>query len=307
MGQIATTIEQQIERLENRGMIVPDYEKAKEHLLDIGYYRLGFYWFYFEKDKEHNFFDYTNLDDVIDLYYLDIDLKNLLLKYIYRIEVHFRTQLIYFASNCYPDIPNWYSSRKIVDKNVVFQISKSYDTLKLKNEIIKKHHLKYPADKYAPAWKTMEFLTFGQVLKIYSKLKDENLKKVIANSYQLREPQALIDYLTAILNIRNICSHSNVLFDYNQPTGISRIPNKQFRIKSRNTTNLNASLRLILFVLSKISMNRTSELELLFYSKVNEAKQNEKLKQIIDIHINLDLIEKVIPLYNKSAPLYVLL
>lgn len=137
MGQIATTIEQQIERLENRGMIIPDYEKAKEHLLDIGYYRLGFYWYYFEKDKEHNFQDYTNLDDVIDLYYLDIDLKNLLLKYIYRIEVHFRTQLIYFASNCYSDTPNWYSCRKIVDKNVVFQISKSYDTLKLKNEIIK--------------------------------------------------------------------------------------------------------------------------------------------------------------------------
>src|SRR5690606_39785255 len=67
-----STIEQQIERLESRGMTIPDYEKAKEHLLDIGYYRLGFYWYYFEKDKEHNFFDYTNLDDVIDLYYLDI-------------------------------------------------------------------------------------------------------------------------------------------------------------------------------------------------------------------------------------------
>ncbi len=54
-------------------------------------------------------------------------------------------------------------------------------------------------------------------------------------------------------------------------------------------------------------MNRTNELELLFYSKVNEAKQNEKLKQIIDTHINLDLTENVIPLYNKSAPLYILL
>lgn len=38
MGQIATTIEQQIERLESRGMIIPDYEKAKEHL--YGYWLL---------------------------------------------------------------------------------------------------------------------------------------------------------------------------------------------------------------------------------------------------------------------------
>ena len=278
MGNIATTIEQQVEQLENRGMIIPDIEKAKEHLLDIGYYRLGFYWYYFEKDKKHNFFENTNLDNVIELYYLDIDLKNLLLKYIYRIEVHFRTQLIYHTSNWYSEFPDWYSNRKIVDKNVVFQICKSYETLKLKNEIIKKHHSKYPSDKYAPAWKTMEFLTFGQILKIYSSLKDEKLKSRIANAYELRDAQLLIEYLKAILNIRNICSHSNVLFDYNQPKGIQRIPNKRFRIKSRNTTDLNASLRLILFLLSKISINRTDELERLFYSTVCEAKQNQSLK-----------------------------
>lgn len=307
MGQLATTIEQQIERLKNRGMIIPDYEKAKEHLLDIGYYRLGFYWYYFEKDKNHNFIENTNLDDVIYLYYLDIDLKNLLLKYIYRIEVHFRTQLIYYASNFYPNTPNWYSNSEIVNKKVVSHIGKYYKTLKFKNEIIKKHHIKYPKEEFAPAWKTLEFLTFGQVLRIYSDLKSENLKREIANSYQLRDPQVFIDYLTAVLNIRNICSHSNVLFDYNQPTGINRIPNKQFRVKSRNSTNLNASLRLVLFFLSKISMNRTNELEHLFYSKVNEAKQNEKLKQIIESHINLDLTENVIHLHDKSAPLYILL
>lgn len=307
MGNIATTVEDQINILKSIGMIIPDYDKAKEHLLDIGYYRLGFYWYYFEKDKTHNFTDKTNLDDIIDLYYLDIDLKNLLLKYIYRIEVHFRTQLIYHTSNMYLDTPNWYSNKKIVNKNIVFNICKSYETLKVKNNIIKKHHIKYTDEKYAPAWKTMEFLTFGQILKIYSNLKSNELKCTITNSYQLREPSTLIDYLTAILNIRNICSHSNVLFDYNQPTGIARIPNKQFRIKSRNTTNLNASLRLILFILSKISVNRTKELEQSFYTIVNEKRNNEKLKKIIDTHINLDFTENGVNLQDKSAPLYILL
>lgn len=307
MGQIATTIEQQIEILQTRGMIISDVEKAKEHLLDIGYYRLGFYWYYFEKDKSHNFIEGTNLDDIIVLYYLDIDLKNLLLKYIYRIEVHFRTQLVYSVSNWYIDCPNWYSNKKIVDKKIVFQICKSYETLKIKNGIIKKHHFKYPSDKYAPAWKIMEFITFGQILKIYSNLKEEKLKYKIADSYQLREYESLVDYLIAIINIRNICSHSNVLFDYNQPKGISRIPNTRFRVKSRNTTNLNASLRLILFILSKISLNRANELEQLFYSKVQEGKQNEMLKKIIDIHISLDSTENVLNLHSKSAPLYILL
>ena len=39
----ATSIEEQIQLLEERGMIFNDKEKAKEILLDIGYYRLGFY------------------------------------------------------------------------------------------------------------------------------------------------------------------------------------------------------------------------------------------------------------------------
>ena len=45
----ATTIDEQIAKLLSRGMVIDDVEKAKENLLDIGYFRLGFYWFPFEK------------------------------------------------------------------------------------------------------------------------------------------------------------------------------------------------------------------------------------------------------------------
>ena len=41
--KIASTVEQQIELLRQRGMVVEDEEKAKEILLDVGYYRLGFF------------------------------------------------------------------------------------------------------------------------------------------------------------------------------------------------------------------------------------------------------------------------
>ncbi|MBD1429827.1 hypothetical protein [Sphingobacterium litopenaei] len=45
MGNKATTIDEQITLLRSRGMSIPDdqIEKIKEYLLDIGYYRLGFY------------------------------------------------------------------------------------------------------------------------------------------------------------------------------------------------------------------------------------------------------------------------
>ena len=45
----ALNIEEQINKLKEHGMVFEDEEKAKEILLDVGYYRLGFYSFPFEK------------------------------------------------------------------------------------------------------------------------------------------------------------------------------------------------------------------------------------------------------------------
>ena len=44
----AKTIDEQIEILRSHGIIVNDECKAKEILHDIGYYRLGFYFFPFD-------------------------------------------------------------------------------------------------------------------------------------------------------------------------------------------------------------------------------------------------------------------
>jgi abortive infection bacteriophage resistance protein len=112
MGKIATNIDEQLDLLEGRGMVLGDRDKAKEYLLDIGYYRLGFYWHYFETDAQHNFLANTKVETIRELYYFDFDLKYLLSKYIYRIEVHFRTQLVYLVSNKHKDTPTWFIDKK---------------------------------------------------------------------------------------------------------------------------------------------------------------------------------------------------
>lgn len=101
----ATTIDEQIEKLQSRNIKIEDIEKAKEQLLDIGYYRLGFYLFPFEEsypnreNRTHKMKPNTSFDDAVKLYYFDFDLRNLLLRYTSRIEVAFRTYLTYYISN----------------------------------------------------------------------------------------------------------------------------------------------------------------------------------------------------------------
>ena len=120
MGNIAKNVDEQIDLLQSRGMIINDIEKAKEVLLDVGYYRLGFYWFPYEVDypqKHHRTHEFTkgaDFDNAVKLYYFDFNLRNILLKALSRIEIAFRTKVIYFVSNKYKNSPTWF-----VDTNVV--------------------------------------------------------------------------------------------------------------------------------------------------------------------------------------------
>lgn len=258
-------------------------------MLDIGYYRLGFYFYYFQDSLTHNFEEDICLDDVVDLYYFDFDIKMLLLRYIYRIEVHFRTQLVYHTSNLYSANNVWYSDPKIVNSDILKEFNNIYYNLKTKNNILVKHHTKYPNDAFAPAWKVFEFFTFGQTFKFYSNLKNEELKKMIAGVYGFRDVSLLNNYLISIINIRNICSHNAVLYDFNQPIGIRRIPNLNYRFKTSNTTNLNASIRLVLYLLSKISQNRAADLESDLKEQFEKGKSKVLINRMINNKIKFDL------------------
>lgn len=306
MGDKAITIQKQIKKLEDRVLIIKDKPKAEETLLDIGYYRLGFYWYYFQNPKkDHEFNCKIELEEIVKLYYFDFDIKHLLSKYIYRIEVHFRTQVLYFVSNHYNKNNTWYVDPTIVNNHILKEFNNIYFNIK-KSGPLKKHHNKHKKHIYAPAWKTFEFLTFGQIFKFYSNLKNNDLKNQIAGVYGIKDYKShyevnkkedekhedfevLENFFKAIIRIRNICSHNGVLYDFNQPVNIWTIPDEKFRIKGRNNNNLTASIRLILYILSKVSVNRVDELNKSLKEIFNKLDCCKEVDDVIQQKINFDL------------------
>ena len=121
----ATTLDEQVDKLKNRGLVINDEEKAKEVLLDIGYYRFGAYLFPFEKkypskkNRDHVYKDGTDFYDALDLYYFDCDLRRLLMKYLTRIEVNIRTYITYHVSNLYKTKPCWFISHSVMKPSYV--------------------------------------------------------------------------------------------------------------------------------------------------------------------------------------------
>ena len=281
MAGIATDVDNQILKLQERVMILDlEPEKVKEILLDIGYYRLGFYWHPFEINASHQFQEGTLFSNAVTLYYLDVDLRNLLLKYLNRIEINFRTKLVYYVSNKYKSSPTWFINPRVINHSYIKTIGKYYnDDFKRTNKTIKLHQSNNINDLYAPAWKTLEFFTFGAVLKTFKSLLDNELKLKIANQYGVLNLSKFINLFDTIVYVRNTCAHGGLLFDFMTPKGIALLPSISFNGNNRHS--LDSAIKIILFVLKSISNERKNDLENDLNALFFKHSENESIKEII--------------------------
>ena len=144
-----------------------------------------------------------------------------------------------------------------------------------KNHIIKNHHKENINDKYAPAWKTLEFFTFGTVLKMFQNLKDKSLKHSISLQYDIRSVEVFVNYFRAIVDLRNLCSHGSVLFDHNLSyplrNGIA------LKIDDNNSKKMSSVIKILHYVLRRISSNRAKEME----NEINRLFSKPENMQII--------------------------
>lgn len=264
MAKSATTIDQQLDLLKSRGMTVNDANKAREILLDIGYYRIGFYLFPFEKsypelhNRTHEYIEGSSFEDAVNLYYFDFDLRLLLMRYLNRIEIAFRTSLIYNLSNKYNSNPIWFVSPVIVNRPYAREFERKVYTSDFKrNPVIHRHHQNNPNDRFAPAWKTLEFMTFGAVMKLYEQLKELDDKIFIAHKFGIRQVVTFESYMHTIRQVRNACAHGLLLYDLRLPQAIRRGP-AAYNSAERN--NIIGAIRVINYIVGTISANRADDM-----------------------------------------------
>ena len=290
MARKARSIEEQIKLLKKRGMIFDDEDKAKQILEDVGYYRLGFYWYHFQKDfKKHLFLDNTHFSTVINLYYLDVDLRFLLIKVLSRIEINLRTRIIYIVSNHYKDNPFWFADKKIMKNQFVDTLDNFYTDIKKKNKVIAEHHRKYPNDKYAPAWKTLEFMTLGSLYTLFTSLKEEKIKTEIASKYGVRNIKVFDNYFKVIRNIRNICSHTRVLYDLSYYETV--VKKGVVKISDEEKNSLSAIIKVISYFLQQISANRANDFQNNLKELFLRHSDNERIMKIIKDKSKISLVE----------------
>lgn len=304
----ATTFDDQITQLRRKGVIINNVDKAKEYLKDIGYYRLGFYihpfevtYPFFDNSRRDTVKNGTTIEDIVALYYFDCDLRHILDRYILRIEVAIRTAIVYELSNKYINDPIWYVNPNVVHTKFISSFNeKAYEMIK-KKPAIKRHHQKYNCS-YAPAWKTMEYMTFGNIQKLYENLIDNRDKLKICETFNESSYDAFNSYMLAIVDLRNACAHGNIIFDIGLTFGVQR-GNLKVDFSKYSNTSFYAALKSIEFILRTISANRENDLKRELYLAVRSIYEKvPAMKPIIQKKTGIFAIKhkKDLPTYLKK-------
>lgn len=210
------THSQQLDQLLERGMVCTHHAQALHCLDHLNYYRLGAYWLPFESSHStHAFKPGTSLEDVLNLYVFDRELRLLVLDAIERVEVSVRTGWAY-------TLAHRYGSHAHLDANLFKSPARNWDhsqqcqkletEARKSHEIFLKHHYQKYDESLPPLWAVVEMMTLGQLSKWYSNLKHGADRNAVAHRYDLDETN-LTSFLHHLSIIRNICAHHSRLWN----------------------------------------------------------------------------------------------
>ena len=183
------SIDEQVKKLSDRGLIINTPHKAKETLSNISYYRLRAYTYPFQDNNNpnHPFIFSVSFDDIIALYEFDHKLRLLVFDALEKIEIALRTKIIYYMSMSCKG--SWFENSSLFRNH--FRFVK--DSEKLNKEIhrsqetfIKHYKTKYSNPANPPAWMSLEVTSMGLLSKFFENIKMCPEKKIIVKEFGLK-------------------------------------------------------------------------------------------------------------------------
>ena len=209
----ATTYAEQVAKLQERGMVIDDPERAAFYLQHLNYYRLGAYWLPFEDDHgSHSFKPGTRFDDVLNLYVFDRELRLLLLDAIERIEVSVRGQWAYQMAHRHGT--HSHLDDALAHKSWRWQsnLEKLTKEVGRSDETFIQHLTKTYTEPLPPVWAVCEVMSLGLLSRWYGNLKPMPTRRAIASIYGI-DQRVMESWLHHLTYIRNTCAHHSRLWN----------------------------------------------------------------------------------------------
>ena len=219
MAKTFKTLEEQIQILQSKGLVIYDIEEAKSILLRENYFFISGYRFLFmESQANRLFLPGATFDELYAMFQFDRHIRNIIFKNLLIIENNMKSILAYNLSGRYGIKEEEYLSPKnfVQDKSKKRQVDDLLRKMKRQIRINGGQHQatvhyisKYG---YIPLWIAVKILSFGIVSELYQILKSDDQER-IAEDFHISKGELLV-YLPILANFRNLCAHEDILFDH---------------------------------------------------------------------------------------------
>lgn len=217
--KIFKTLDEQIDILKNKGLIINDIDKAKIILLRENYFFISGYRHVFMcTNKNGRFVDGATFEELHAMFLFDRAIRNIFFKWILVVENNFKSITSYILSKKYGFRDKDYLNPKnfTQDSMKQRQVRDILNKMRRQIRVNGKEHtatLHYIDNYgYIPLWILVKVLSFGIMSEFYGILKHEDQLNV-AEIYNM-DTETLGIYLNIIANYRNICAHEEVLYNH---------------------------------------------------------------------------------------------
>ena len=213
------TLDEQIEILKNRGLVINDIDGTKRLLLRENYFFINGYRHIFLKNRNGNdFIKGTTFEELYAVFQFDRNFRNILFKNLLIVENNLKSILSYCLSKKYGIKEKDYLKPSNFSQDIkkIRQVNDVLSKIKRQIKLNGRQHsatLHYLSNYgYVPLWILVKLLSFGMINELYSILKPED-KLLIAEYYNL-DVETLGIYIGLLSNYRNLCAHEDIVYDH---------------------------------------------------------------------------------------------
>jgi abortive infection bacteriophage resistance protein len=218
MEKLFKTLDEQLEILKGKGLIIEDEEHAKEILLRENYFFInGYRVLLMNSVADKTFVVGATFRELYSIFLFDRSFRNILFKNLLIIENQLKSVMSYQLSKKYGYRDKDYLNPRNFtnDRTKTRRVKDVLDKMKRQVRVNGSHHMAtmhYMNNYgYIPLWVLVKVLSFGIVGEMYSILKSEDQRE-IAKVYGI-DVDDFIVYLPILANYRNLCAHEDILYE----------------------------------------------------------------------------------------------
>lgn len=211
-------LDEQIEILKHKGLIITDESYAKEVLLRENYFFLsGYRHVFMDQGNPKSYIKGATFEELYSLFLFDRQFRNIIFKNLLILENNLKSIISYRLSKKYGYKEHDYLKPKNFDTSPEKsrQVNDLLKKMKRQIHVNGRQHsatVHYLSNYgYIPLWVLVKVLSFGIVSELYSILRIDD-RVAIAEIYGT-DIVTLATYLPILSNYRNLCAHEDILYE----------------------------------------------------------------------------------------------